>query len=129
MTYDIDVQMTIEAWKEAKNNIDTYTEQMKPLLARKKQAVEDEAECRTKILAMMQDSGVRQDKVASCILTVKECPPSCDIEDESAVPDKWMVISKRVDKVGIKKALKAGEKFNFAVLSEGKQSLEIRSFD
>lgn len=114
-------------------NLESMAEQIKAAegeMAKRRKAIETRAEhVRDYLLSNMQRTGITKIECPYFKLAVRDNPPSVVIDDQSAIPAKFMRHPEppppAPDKTAIKDALKSGEEVAGAHL-ERKQRLEIK---
>lgn len=83
---------------------------------------------RVAIMAAMESAGIKSLDTPAGKLTVKATPPAALIFDEAIVPaDYWKPQDPKLDKKAVLAALKEGREVPGAQLSNGGQTLQIRS--
>lgn len=102
--------------KQLQSDVDMFKGEIDRLTARKKAAENGVERMKNALLAFMQTSG--QDKVKAGSFAVSTAKTQAVfITDEAAIPCKYLVEQPpKIDKAGIKNALKAGEEINGAAL-------------
>ena len=102
--------------KQLQSDVDMYKGEIERLTARKKTAENGIDRMKNALLAFLQLSG--QDKVKAGTFTVSTAnTQAVQITDEKAIPCIYLVEQPpKIDKIGIKNALKAGEEISGAEL-------------
>jgi len=110
----------------ALNDID---EQIKTLQAKKKRLTSSLEEFKDDLREAMSNSGVTRIENDEYGILFRLDPPSSrvEIDDESAIPEKFLKTKIEVNKTAIKQALKVGDDVPGAKLTEGKHRLIVRA--
>ena len=98
-------------------------------LRQRKERIEQRIELRrVALLVAMQSAEIKTIETPAGTLTRKAVPPSALILDEAAIPSGfWKASDPRLDKRAVLDALKAGNEVPGAQLSNGGETLQIRS--
>ncbi len=94
----------------------------------RKQRIDARAGKRRQIAqVLMSESGLRKIEQPDFTASLAKTPQSVIITDEATIPDSYAKYARTIDKTKLRTALMSGEKFVGAVLSNGGQSLTIRT--
>ncbi len=106
--------------KQLQSDVEMFDGELDRLEARKKAAKNGLERMKAALLAFMQQSG--QDKVKAGSFAVSTATTQAvQITDESAIPCRFLVEQPpKIDRIGIKAALKAGEEISGAALVNNK---------
>lgn len=72
-------------------------------------------------------TGIQSVALAEAKVSIMKLPDKVIITDESAVPEQYQIIKKEPNKTAIKNALKSGTHVPGAALSNGGQTISVRS--
>lgn len=103
--------------------------QLKTLQAKKKKMQGELDAFKDELREGMAESGILRIENADHGILFRLDAPSkrVDIEDESAIPEKFYRVKKELDRTAIKKALEVGDDVSGAKLVEGKHRLTIKA--
>lgn len=83
---------------------------------------------KTAVFVAMGQAGLRKLELFQATLSVRAVPPKAEIVDEALIPSKfWKAKDSTLDKKAVLEALKAKEDVPGAALSNGGETLSIRS--
>lgn len=108
-------------------NQEAIDEEIKRLQAKKKTLTNREESFKKYIKSCMQALNKKKERTPLFLFSIREGSDSVVIDTEEDVPDEFRIkVPDKIDKEGIKKALKDGKKFDFAHLQKGEPSLLIK---
>jgi len=97
-------------------------------MGERKQRIKARAERRRGIaLSLMQAVGERKIERPDFTASVRSVPPKVEITDEAALPDALCKVTRSPDKAAIKQAIEAGEDVPGAMMSNGTETLTVRT--
>ena len=76
---------------------------------------------------LMDRAGIRSVSLTEAKISVCKSQDKVIITDESAIPDEYLIVKKEPNKVAIKKALKEGKHVSGVALSNGGQTIMVRT--
>lgn len=101
------------------------------MIEMKKRKERFEAQCeriRAAVLVAMGHANLRKIEIPQATLSIRAVPPKAEIVDESMIPSRfWKTPDPKLDKKSVLDALKAKENVPGAVLSNGGETISIRS--
>lgn len=112
--------------------LDGHTEalniQIKALTERKSRFEAQHDRIKAAIAVAMQQAELRKLELPAATLTIKAVPPKADITDEALIPSKfWKPQDPKLDRKAVLDALKAKEDVPGARLTNGGETLSLRS--
>lgn len=75
---------------------------------------------------VMSAAGLSKVTLPNATISVSQGGPTAVVEDEAAIPDRFIRIKREIDKVAINAAVKAGEEIPGVVVSNGASRLTVR---
>ena len=76
---------------------------------------------------IMQAAQLRKAELPEATISIRAVPPSAIVTDEAALPEWAWRVKKEIDKTAIKDRLKAGEFVPGAEMTNGSETLSVRS--
>lgn len=101
---------------------------IKALVERRDRFEDQGARIKAAVQVAMGHAELRKLELPQATLSLRAVPPKCEITDESAIPSKyWKAQDPKLDKKAVLDALKAREAVPGATLSNGGETISIRS--
>jgi hypothetical protein len=117
----------VDRMQEAEAMADAVERRMDDLAARRGTFQRRSEAMRSLALRIMTAAQVRKMPLPEVTLSIRSVPPSLVINDESQVPAEFIKTETKIDRAKLKDALKAGTEIPGACLSNGGESLSVRS--
>ena len=129
---ETDLIEAISAAVDRIEQVNTFAElieaRIKTLQSRRDRFADQAARIKAAVHVAMGHAELRKLELPQATLSLRAVPPKCEITDESAIPSKyWKAQDPKLDKKAVLDALKAREAVPGATLSNGGETISIRS--
>jgi hypothetical protein len=119
------VENIVKTMKNLEAEEEAFKLEAKRLAERAKSAANKKEWLKAYLDENLQLIGVKNVKAGIFEVKYKKNPPSVEVLDEAAIPENWFKFEPKLDKAGMKDALKAGEEIPGVTLVQ-KESLQIK---
>ena len=122
------IKQAVDRMAERDSHSETLNIQIKTLSERKSRFENQHDRVKAAVCVAMQHAELRKLELPTATLSIKAVPPKAEIIDEALVPSKfWKPQDPKLDKKALLDALKAKEDVPGAMLSNGGETLAIKS--